>query len=105
MPIVLRKNESPKYVEAFFSGWITPAELTQQAEETLAGARSHGTHLILADCRGLTGGHSIADLYGVAIWLSQDRAGPRVKEAVLAPRMDSAKVSPRIGRRCVSTEA
>ena len=66
-------SSDPSFVEATFSGVLSPAELLRAAHDTLALARERGERLILSDGSGLEGGHSVFDLYALADWVFNGR--------------------------------
>lgn len=77
-------NPLGPFLAVVYTGTVTPEELKQSAAETLDLARSHNIVRVLADTRGLQGGHSLADLYFLSDWLVQKQAF-RLREAVLMP--------------------
>jgi|GEM_PF-1166459 len=77
-------NPLGPFLAVVYTGTVTPEELKQSAAETLDLARSHNIVRVLADTRGLQGGHSLADLYFLSDWLVQKQTF-RLREAVLMP--------------------
>ena len=94
--------ENPTIIETAYIGQLSPAELTEAAERTLAAGREHGTNLFLGDCTGLTGGHSEVDLFWLAEWLTKQERPLGMREAVLLPQLppasDNVKMWEMLGR-------
>ena len=80
-----RMLDDPEAVETVYSGSVSPDELLAAGRATLALGTKHACRFVLADCRELTGGHSIVDLYALASELSEATAPSRLVEAVLLP--------------------
>lgn len=88
-------NPLGPFLAVVYTGTVTPEELKQSAAETLDLARSHNIVRVLADTRGLQGGHSLADLYFLSDWLVQKQAF-RLREAVLMPVSAAAQDNARL---------
>jgi len=88
-------NPLGPFLAVVYTGTVTPEELKQSAAETLDLARSHNIVRVLADTRGLQGGHSLADLYFLSDWLIQKQAF-RLREAVLMPVSAAVQDSARL---------
>jgi hypothetical protein len=86
MPWKIVYHPVERIVETRYEGTLPPEDLVDAAAHTLATARDHRTQLLLADCTGLTGGHSIMDLYAIADLIESLEPKDRPKEAVLLPR-------------------
>jgi hypothetical protein len=90
MPWSVRILPEFPIVETKYSGILTPAELTDAVRETMALTQTHGTSLLLGDCLGLEGGHSIVDLYELSDFLGSTGMAQSMKEAVLLPGLPMA---------------
>lgn len=77
-------NTQGPFLAVVYTGMVSAEELRQSAEETLRLARANGIVRVLADTRGLQGGHSLADLYFLSDWLVEQQAFA-LREAVLMP--------------------
>lgn len=84
MPWSLTLHEPEHFVEIIYQGTVNQTDLKKSAEDSLALARSHAVTRVLADCRELEGGHSMADLYFLSDWLVKMQAY-KLREAVLLP--------------------
>ena len=72
-------------VETVYSGSLTPTEVERAVRGTLALGVEHSATRFLTDCAGLTGGHSITDLYGMLEILLSSGLPYTVREAVVLP--------------------
>ncbi len=79
----------PRYpvIETVYSDQLTPRELGDAFEATRNLVISSGRSLLLADCSGLRGGHSVTDLYHLAETFAKVTMEHPVKEAVLLSEM------------------
>lgn len=66
-------------------GTVSGDELRSSAQALVTVLRRTGVRRVLADCRGLEGGHSVTDLYLLAEQLANDGMAFGVREAVLPP--------------------
>jgi hypothetical protein len=88
MPCSVSLNTDASHAEAVYFGTLTAADLEAAAREIMALMQGSNTMLLLADCTGVVGGHSVFDLYALADWLRT--YAPRVREAVVLPTLDLA---------------
>jgi len=72
-------------IKTIFWGILTPTELSDAFHETLSLVYQHDRTRILADCIGLSGGHSVIDLYYLADAFASKDMDRSLKEAVLLP--------------------
>lgn len=79
----------PRYpvIETIYSGHLSPAELGEAFEAARKLVFDSGRSLVLADCTGLQGGHSVTDLYHLAETFAKVTMEHPVKEAVLLSEM------------------
>ena len=92
MPWTTRLMPAQDYIESTFSGQITPAELQDAFETSMALVRETDCRRILADCTRMQGGHSVIDLYFLADALLATGLASKLREAVLLPELpDSAE--------------
>lgn len=102
MPWHISILENPTIVETAYIGALSPAELSEAAERTLAAGREHGTNLFFGDCTGLTGGHNEVDLFWLAEWLTKQQRPLGMREAVILPQVppasDNVKMWETLGR-------
>lgn len=70
-------------VEARYAGMLSAEELDAALQAILALAAAEGSVRILADCRDLEGGHSLADLFLKAEGLLKIDIPPGFREAVV----------------------
>ncbi len=82
-------------IETRYEGVLAPSELADAVRETLVLARSSGRMLFLGDCRAMTGGHSVVDLYSLAEVLLSSGMGRGLKEAVVLPSLPESAESVR----------
>ena len=88
MPCSVTFDAEASHAEATYFGRLTASELEAAAGEIMALMQASNTMLLLADCTGVVGGHSVFDLYALADWLKA--CAPRVREAVVLPTLDLA---------------
>jgi hypothetical protein len=88
MPCRAFLDPEAAHAEASFTGTLTASELEGAVREIMALMQESDTRLLLADCTGVTGGHSVFDLYGLADWLMA--SAPSFREAVVLPTLDLA---------------
>lgn len=91
MPWGIRTLEDSTVVELCYRGEVSPDELRASARQAIEQVSSFEKRLVLADCRELTGGHSIADLYELAGDLARLTSPSRIAEAVVLPRSPMAE--------------
>jgi hypothetical protein len=82
--------EPPSYVEVTYSGCVTPEELSEALIACASASKEFGTQLFLADCTGMTGGHSVVDLFSLISNFSQNGVARSMKEAILLPTSSDA---------------
>lgn len=70
-------------VQLSYQGVVPPAELRASFDACIAACQKHQTLRVLTDCRSLTGGHSVMDLFDLVLELDHSRIGPSFREAVL----------------------
>jgi hypothetical protein len=90
MPWKNRLVESQKYVEMTFSGNISPEELYEAIEISVALAHDNNIKLFLTDCTTVLGGLSIIDLYGLIPVFKRLQIGRDVKNAVIMPTIQES---------------
>lgn len=83
MPWNLCHLPESRVVQVTYQGMVPPAELRAVFAACVAACQQHQTLRVLADCRSLTGGHSVMDLFDLVLELDQARIGPSFREAVL----------------------
>lgn len=88
MPCRVFLNSESPHAEATYFGTLTPTDLDVSAREIMALMLESKTMLLLADCTGVTGGHSVFDLYALADWIKAH--APHIREAVVLPTLDLA---------------
>jgi hypothetical protein len=89
MPWTINASANQPFLEVVYSGEITSTELFEPVANALTSMQSTDMHLILIDCAGVQGGHSIADLYEFANKLAQHPLRIEAKQAVVRPRHDN----------------
>lgn len=72
-------------VETIYAGELSKTDLLAAVRATLRVAEEQGTRYFLADCRGLSGGHSVFDLYAVGEEVVEQKPHLTLVEAVLLP--------------------
>lgn len=87
MPWQVRVLEDHPVVETCYTGRLSADELAAAVRETLAAARAHNEVLVLGDCTGLEGGHSIFDLFATVDLVIASGLAGRMREAVLLPSL------------------
>jgi len=70
-------NSQSKHVELVIEGALSRDELMAACDRTFALALEQDMPLVLADCRMMSGGHNILDLYQLAKQLIEKPPGPR----------------------------
>lgn len=85
MPFQVLTDPFRRFLEVRYSGEVTPADLRAAFGEGLQLARELNTFLVLTDCAGMQGGHSLFDLYAMVSDLAGRHEIVRYKEAVLMP--------------------
>lgn len=74
-------------VETAFAGIVPRSELLEAVQRSLRLAMEHRTRYFLADCRALTGGHTIFDLFELGESIDRGEGRERLVEAVLLPEL------------------
>lgn len=87
MPWQIKLAENNSHMEIVYSGVITPQELEEALRAILKLGRENGTTRILADCTGMTGGHSVFDLYYLIALYEKENVPHHMKEAILLPAL------------------
>jgi hypothetical protein len=87
MPWQIKLAENNSYMAITYSGVITPQELEDALRAILKLGRESGTTRILADCTGMTGGHSVFDLYYLIDLYEKENVPHQMKEAILLPAL------------------
>ena len=85
MPWTNAELSEPPVIETTYTGMVSPKELVEAVKATTDWAASTGKHQLLGDCRELTGGHSLFDLYAVVEELDRAGLGRNLREAILVP--------------------
>lgn len=88
MPCNFTFDAEGSHAEATYFGRLTASELEAAAGEITALMQKNNTMLLLADCTGVVGGHSVFDLYALADWIKG--CAPRMREAIVLPTLDLA---------------
>ena len=88
MPHSVSFDTEASHAEATYFGVLTASDLEGAAGEIMALMQESNMRLLLADCSGVAGGHSVFDLYALADWLKDN--APWVREAVVLPTLDLA---------------
>lgn len=71
------------FISVIYTGRITPAELIDAFNATVALVRQHDQWHIFTDTTAMEGGHSVTDLYYLADAILATGFGSKVREAVL----------------------
>ena len=91
MPWELLHLPASRVVQITYQGVVPPAELRAVFKACIEACQQHQTLRVLADCRSLTGGHTVMDLFDLVLELDHSRIGPSFREAVvLTPGKSSA---------------
>lgn len=77
-------------VETTFAGVVLKPELLEAVQSSLRLAVEHQTRYFLADCRALSGGHSVFDLYEIGESIDRGESRERLVEALLLPALPTA---------------
>ena len=85
MPVEVKADKDNRWIVLVYSGAVTAAQLQAAVTEAAGLARQTGTRRFLADCRGLTGGHSVLDLMGVVAMFESCGVDHTMREAVVMP--------------------
>lgn len=85
MPFQVLPDSSRRFLEIRYAGNVTPVELRSAFAEGFRVAAELDTFLVLTDCVGMQGGHSLFDLYAMVADLAGHQEVVRYKEAVLMP--------------------
>jgi hypothetical protein len=80
-------------VETVYDGMLSGQDIAQAAQATMVQAQAAGSLLVLANCAGLQGGHTLADLYFLARDVQQMPTAQRFHEAVLLPTAPAARAT------------
>ena len=70
-------------MESVFAGAVSPDELQAAILGTVDLVRTSGVTRVLGDVRGLSGGHSVADLFGMVVYLERLGLPADFREALL----------------------
>ena len=87
MPWSVRFDVEHDVIEVVYAGLLSASEFAESFPSIQAEGAAHGTRRLLADCRGVEGGHSFGDLFFLAEAVSA--AGIALREAVLLPTLAS----------------
>lgn len=90
MPWSTRLVTDVPIVETTFVGIVLKAELLEAVQSSLRLAMEHQTRYFLADCRALSGGHSVFDLYEIGESIDRGESRERLVEALLLPALPAA---------------
>lgn len=74
-------------VETTFAGIVLEPELLEAVQSSLRLAVEHQTRDFLADCRALSAGHSVFDLYEIGEAIDRGEPRERMVEALLLPAL------------------
>ena len=72
-------------IESVYSGTVSPEELERAVVAAVEFARQSGTWRFYTDVTGLTGGHSVGDLFAVVGLLERLGLPRTLREAILVP--------------------
>jgi hypothetical protein len=88
MPWQTTLAENRTLIEITYSGVITPQDLQDALQAAIKLCNeSEAAPRILADCRGMTGGHSVVDLYYLIALYEKEKVPHTMKEAILLPAL------------------
>jgi hypothetical protein len=87
MPWKIEYLADQHLIECAFDGYLNAADLVAGATATIAAGNAHGTARYLCDCSGLSGGHSVFDLYTLAERLHELGMPRGAHEAVIVSRL------------------
>lgn len=90
MPWHINVHSDLPIIETCYEGILSPSELAEAVEQTLAIARAREEQFLLADCTTLIGGHSLFDLYALVDVLLASGIAQTLKEAILFSEMTEA---------------
>jgi hypothetical protein len=91
MPWKLIHLEAEGVVETVYEGALTFSELEEAIRANAAARAEHGIRWFLADCRGLSAGGSLTDVYRLPALFERLGLGRDWKEAILLPAMPAAE--------------
>jgi len=84
MSYTVTRDDERRIVELTYSGRVAPAALRKSAMDALQLAREAGHLRFLANCLGLSGGHSVMDLLGIVMEFETRNLPHDFREAVVA---------------------
>ena len=87
MPWRAHFDPATRVVHLAYTGRLSASALSEAFEAGAALIVEHGSLWVLADCTGLEGGHTVADLYFLAETMGRAPLPRGFREAVLLPAL------------------
>lgn len=93
MPWRVKILEDLPIVKLDFFDVVDESQLNEAFQETVKMVLDHGLSKVLADASSMTGGHTLFDLYPLAVKLGSKKEFSQLKEAVILPDTPEAAES------------
>jgi hypothetical protein len=85
MPVNVFFDDHWRIVQVDYFGLVSRDELFEIFEEAVICARKNSTLKFLADCTGMTGGHTLVDLFNFVSQFVEREMTLKMKEAIVMP--------------------
>lgn len=87
---IQRIADHPRILDVTYTGQVTPAELHACIGKAMDIGKTESLSRVLTDCRQMTGGHTLVDLFGaIELMIARGMAGAFVEAILLSGLPDT----------------